>query len=96
MPLQSLKPELHDAMLHLPAVHAPVPLAGEHAIPQAPQFLGSVANPELAYSHPLAGLPSQSLVPGGQVLATQAPAVQILRSEPSARSHAAPRKPSWN
>jgi hypothetical protein len=40
--LQLLKPGAQDATVQLPLVHAPVAWAGAHAVPQPPQWSGSL------------------------------------------------------
>jgi hypothetical protein len=58
--LQSAYPELHDAILHAPLAHAPVPWATVHALPHVPQFCGS----DIRFvEHPL---PEQLPMPGEQ------------------------------
>ena len=71
-------------------MHAPVPRGGMQSAPQAPQL---VALPAVLVSHPLAGLPSQSLNPTSQVYA-HVPALQAL-VECARASQACPHAPQW-
>ena len=73
-----------------PAMQAPVPLGGMQRDPQAPQLAASVA---VLVSHPLAGLPSQSLKPASQVYA-QLPALQAA-VEWARASHGRLQAPQW-
>jgi hypothetical protein len=57
LPSQSAHPD-GQPQLHTPAVHIGVPLEHVHTCPQEPQLDGLVCTP---VSHPLFGLPSQSL-----------------------------------
>lgn len=56
LPLQSAQPELHDATPHVVPVHAAVPFAVVHLMPQPPQLFTSSW---MTVSHPLPALPSQ-------------------------------------
>jgi hypothetical protein len=55
-PSQSAYPRLHDASEHAPPVHAGVPRATAHALPQLPQFGALLL---VSVSQPLVALPSQ-------------------------------------
>jgi hypothetical protein len=71
-------------------MQAPTPRGGMQTEPQAPQLAESLA---VLVSHPLEGLPSQSLKPASQVYA-QLPALQAA-VEWALASHARPQPPQW-
>jgi len=86
---QSAKFAAHAVIAQAPAVHAPVPLAGLHARPQAPQWaeVSSVA------SQPLAALPSQLPRPAAQAV-PQVPAVHAA-DPPAGAGQALLQAPQW-
>jgi hypothetical protein len=89
LPSQSAKPRLQVAM-HVPPVQVEVALGEEQTVPQAPQWLGSLA---VLVSQPLAGLPSQSVKPTLQVASWHWPAVHT--AVPLAKEQTVPQAPQW-
>jgi hypothetical protein len=77
MPLQSLNPEAQLATIQAPPAHAATAFGVAQSKLHPPQSFGSVAKEEFEYSHPFAEIPSQSLVPAGQLLTWQDPAMQV-------------------
>src|SRR5262249_46912707 len=67
-PLQLAKPLLQLAMPQLPALHAGVPLATEHALPQPPQLVTLVC---VFVSQPSGLMPLRSANPGLQLVTVQ-------------------------
>jgi hypothetical protein len=72
-PSQSLKPTLHMAIVHDPAVHALVALAAVHARPHIPQLVTVL----VAASQPLAALPSQLPKPMLQLAIAHEPVAHV-------------------
>ncbi len=71
---QSANPALHMPTAHTPAVHAGAALGAVQAIPQTPQFDGSLA---VSTSQPFTGLASQLVKPALQDTTLHTPAVQV-------------------
>jgi hypothetical protein len=63
MPLQSLKPVLHDPIVHVADMHAGAAFGTMHIVGQLPQCRGSEAR---SASQPVAGIVSQSSNPASQ------------------------------
>jgi hypothetical protein len=70
LPSQFAKPALQLAIPHAPIAHAPVALAGAHAIPHPPQCASDVC---VLVSQPLLALPSQLPKPALQLAIPHAP-----------------------
>jgi len=87
---QSSKLVAHEVTAQAPAVHAPVPLAGLHARPHAPQ-LTVVSR---VTSQPLAALPSQFPRPAAQAM-PHAPAAQAA-DPPAGAGQALRQAPQWD
>jgi hypothetical protein len=90
LPLQSSKPASQLAISHAAATQLGVPLATAHAVPQPPQFAGSVS---VLTSQPSAGARLQSAKPASQAATVQLPPTQP--GVPFATLHASPQPPQF-
>jgi hypothetical protein len=69
--LQSAKPASHDAIVQVELTHPPVPLPTVHAMPQAPQLMGSLVRSVVQPA------PEHAPFPAGHVAVPQTPPTQF-------------------
>ena len=87
---QSPRPVAQPPITHDPAVHAAVPPATRHMLPQRPQLADAVRT---SVSQPLAASPSQSAKPSLHIPTRHTPSAQP--GVPLGITHGRPHAPQW-